>query len=77
MTHAPGETGWLIEHGSHDGSRPLYWTGESWGHWSYDHNRACRFARREDAFKVSLTLGDATNRPSHRVAEHMWMGTRP
>jgi hypothetical protein len=68
------ETAWLIEHG--DSSAPIYWTGESWGKWSADHERACRFARRVDARKVSLCLGDpherATRKP-HRVTEHRWM----
>lgn len=65
------ETGWLIEHGGH--SIPTYWTGESWGRWSSDHKRACRFARREDAFKVSLALGDTPHDPPHKIIEHMWM----
>lgn len=65
------ETAWLIEHGGH--SIPTYWTGESWGRWSSDHKRACRFARREDAFKVSLALGDMPHDPPHKIVEHMWM----
>ena len=69
------ETGWLIEHGG--GQGPLYWTGESWGKWSGDHRRACRFARREDAFKVSLTLGDPTDHPNgHKVVHHAWSDER-
>lgn len=67
------ETGWLIEHGAYPASAPMYWTGKSMGTWSGNHADACRFARREDAFRVSLWLGDPHERPSHRVAEHMWM----
>lgn len=65
------ETGWVIEHGGM--STPVYWTGESWGVWSGDHLRACRFARREDAFKVSLAVGDGVMERLHRVAEHKWI----
>lgn len=66
------EYGWLIEHGASPSSAPLYWTGRSMGTWSGNHMEACRFARREDAFRVSLWLGDATNRVEHRIAEHAW-----
>ena len=66
------ETGWVIEHGASEA--PLYWTGEGFGRWHSDHSRACRFARREDAFKVSLILGDrAEGDKNHRVAEQKWM----
>jgi hypothetical protein len=66
------ETGWLIECGK--ASFPLYWTGRTWGEWSGDHQKACRFARREDAFKVSLAIGDSTTRPNeHRIVEHAWI----
>ncbi len=69
------ETAWLIEHGRN--KTPMYWTGESWGRWSMDHRKACRFARREDAFKVSLALGDPTTHPNnHKVVEHMWLNER-
>lgn len=70
------ETGWVIEHASSESSKPLYWTGEGWGRWSVDHAKACRFARREDAFKVSLSVGDTPADPPHRVAEHVWMNGR-
>lgn len=70
------ETGWVVEHGG--GQGPLYWTGESWGKWSGDHRRACRFARRDDAFKVSLALGDPTDHPNgHKVVEHAWGLAQP
>ncbi len=69
------ETAWLIEHGGHPS--PLYWTGRSWGEWSDDHMKACRFARRHDAQKVALALGDPTSRPNnHKVVEHMWTSPR-
>jgi len=61
--------GWLIEHGSHES--PMYWTGK-WGQWSGDHREAVRFARRQDAFKVGLSLGDMPNDPPHKAVEHRW-----
>lgn len=65
------ETAWVIEHGGHPA--PLYWTGRSWGEWSGDHMKACRFSRRYDAQKVALAVGDPSARANaHKVAEHVW-----
>jgi hypothetical protein len=71
MTYA-----WVIERGGSDPSRPEYFTGRL--HYLFpekawsapgDHADACRFARREDADKLSHWITPGT---AHRIAEHGW-----
>ena len=65
-------TAWLIEHGSL--ASPMYWSCVGgWGRWDGNHHKAIRFARRQDAFTVSLALGDMPNDPPHRIVEHKWI----
>lgn len=65
------ETAWVIEHCGSDASRPEYFMGlNANGHpWSFDHLKAVRFARREDAEAIKQYIfGTVT----HRIAEHQW-----
>jgi hypothetical protein len=58
------ESAWLIESKGY-GDRSTYWVG---GHgWSFVPDKAVRFARREDALKVSQTLVAAY------PVEHRWV----
>ncbi len=62
-------SGWLIEKG--DTSRPQYLTvsDRRWD-WTYDHMKAIRFARQEDAARTTkhfLIAGTVM-----RIAEHSW-----
>ncbi|MDE2232538.1 MAG: hypothetical protein KGJ90_00200 [Patescibacteria group bacterium] len=63
---APAETGWLIEREDSDPSRPMYYAGTEW---SYDNLKAIRFARREDAERMSRYMFPGE---PHRIADHMW-----
>lgn len=56
------ETGWVVESGASEPSRPLYLAGP--GKWSVDNLKAVRFSRKEDAQKFALK--------SDRVCEHAW-----
>lgn len=76
------ETGWVIEFGESEPSRPAYWIGPSenpahwpFGMWSDNNLRAVRFARREDAEAVvAFTKLHAHDdeRAHFRVADHGW-----
>lgn len=68
------ESGWVIEHGESDTSRPLYFAGHKFraeegpnqnNPWSYDHMEAIRFSRKEDAENMGL-LTDV------RICKHGW-----
>lgn len=66
------ESGWLIEAAESEPSRPLYWAG-SFGderdRWTYDHLKALRMCRKEDAEAVSEgVLGGY----AVRICEHGW-----
>ncbi len=64
---------WLIERGDSPVFAPIYFAGYSrrgvTALWSGNPSAAVRFARKEDAEKVSYALLDANN----RVAEHGWI----
>jgi len=63
---------WLIERGDSPVSAPIYFAGYSQRGvtvlWSGNPSAAVRFARKEDAEKVSYAFLDSNN----RVAEHGW-----
>lgn len=67
-----GQFAWLIEAAESPVSHPLYWRG-SFGderdHWTDDHLKAVRLARKEDAEAVATGVlsGYAV-----RIAEHGW-----
>jgi hypothetical protein len=63
------ETGWVIEHGRSDPSRPEYWAATGFDH---DNLKAIRFARKEDAERVANCLGGGFPEGYHRIADHMW-----
>lgn len=66
------EFAWLIECGGSKSDKPLYLCGiDSFGRfkWSYDHNLAVRFSRKQDGEKVARGDHLATD---HRVCEHGW-----
>jgi hypothetical protein len=63
------ETGWVIEHGRSDPSRPEYWAATGFDH---DNLKAIRFARKEDAERVANCLGGGWPEGYHRIADHMW-----
>ena len=80
------ETGWVIEHGESETSRPRYWAGMMCGAapkgttikaiislWSFDNLKAIRFARRADALAIreNIEWADPDGK-THRVCEHGW-----
>lgn len=69
------ESGWVIEKGDSEVSRPKYWIGfvQCKSQWSFDNLKAIRFARRDDALAIR-TCVEADHRwdGTHRVAEHGW-----
>lgn len=65
---ATREVGWLVEDGG-TLARPRYRTMDQTGiHWTEDHNKAIRFARRADAEMFAAGDEDAW-----RITEHMWV----
>ena len=60
------ETGWVIEREDSEPSRPMYYAGIEW---DYDNLKAIRFARKEDAEKMSRYMFPGE---PHRIADHMW-----
>lgn len=63
---------WVIESAGSNTGTPLYFTGiDTLGRftWSYDHSRAVRFCREQDAAAVAVGDGLGSN---HRIAEHGW-----
>lgn len=63
------ESGWVIEHGASEVSRPRYWGGVHG--WTYDNLKAVRFAREADA--KSQAEADADGFPdNYRIKEHGW-----
>lgn len=81
------ETGWVIELGESEPSRPAYWTGpsENPAHWPFglfsdDNLKAVRFARKEDAQAVAnrtKACAHDDTRCHFRIADHMWCGSQP
>lgn len=70
------EYAWLIEAGWTDTASIEYWCGcvvTGGGgiqhEWSFDHSRAIRFARKEDAKRIAGILIDGE---SYRIVEHGW-----
>jgi hypothetical protein len=67
---------WVIEHADSPPGAPRYFTGKRHPamRWSDpgDHLAACRFARREDAERISDFAGYYLPNPTHRVREHGW-----
>lgn len=65
--------GWVIERDESMGYAPEYFTGNNHPamRWSDtgDHANAIRFARREDAERMAISLDGARK---HRIAEHGW-----
>lgn len=64
----PSEKAWLIERASSDPSAPQYFAGYKHGQfltWTYNHLKAVRFSRKEDA--EQMDLGEEV-----RVCEHAW-----
>ena len=59
------ESGWLIERGDSETSRPLYWGGEHC--WTYDNIQAIRFARKQDGESQAKVTG---NQHGYIVCEH-------
>ena len=63
--------GWLIENGKKQGEGLAYRFIDNdnggWGGWTEDHNKAIRFARREDAEQFAHHDEDAW-----RIVEHGW-----
>jgi hypothetical protein len=71
------ESGWVLERGDSEVSRPLYWTGVALGSnpdtWSFDNLLAVRFAREVDAQVVAHNLmGRGDSRMQVRIKEHGW-----
>lgn len=72
------ESGWVLERGDSNKSKPLYWNGTRDGTqmiaWTHDDKCAIRFAREIDASVVAINLmgvGDTYIRT--RVCEHLWI----
>ena len=63
------EGGWVIEHWRSEPSSPEYWTATGFDR---DNLKAIRFARKEDAERVSNILGGGFPEGYHRIADHMW-----
>ena len=69
------ETGWVIERGDSEPSRPLYFVGYDFaerGSWSHDNLKAIRFARKVDAERVSASIDDGAVDVPDRICEHAW-----
>ena len=64
------ESGWLIEHGKSETSKPQYLCLTDCVHWTYDNLSATRFAREDDAQAFHDCFLD--NRFEHRICEHAW-----
>lgn len=65
------EYGWVIEGAWSHVQSPDYWVGSS--AWSQDHNRALRFARKQDAEQAASMMLDGVR---VRICEHAWTRTR-
>ena len=66
------ESGWVIERGDSEVSRPRYWRGNGW---SYDHMDAIRYARKIDAERTASGFDEDGRLPldePHRICEHGW-----
>ncbi len=63
------ESGWLIEHGASEVSRPRYWGGVHG--WTYDNLKAVRFARDIDAQSIAESMDDGVP-DNYRIKEHGW-----
>ena len=67
------EFAWVIESEDISASMPLYYAGYdeviAATCWSYNHMEAIRFARKEDAEKMSSRMQQKNN----RIAQHGWM----
>lgn len=64
------ETAWLIEHRG-TGHAPTYWAGGK--EFTFDHLRAIRFARKEDAEQVMRSTEQMKYTTRDLVAaDHMW-----
>lgn len=65
------EAGWLIEDADSRASKPAYlsFSGRV-VEWVLDHNKAIRFARREDAEAFALMWNGTVD--GLRIAEHQW-----
>ena len=61
------ETGWVIEREDSEPSRPMYYAGFEW---DYDHLKAMRFARKEDAQTMCRYMFPGE---PHRIADHAWV----
>lgn len=59
--------GWVIEGAWSHVQTPDYWVGSS--AWSQDHNRALRFARKQDAEQAAAMMLDGIR---VRFCEHAW-----
>lgn len=62
------ETAWLIERDDNTPAQPIYFYGiaeDGLFIWGFGHNKACRFARKEDAEKIYF-------RHAVRIAQHAW-----
>lgn len=59
--------GWVIEGAWSHVQTPDYWVGSS--AWSPDHNRALRFARKQDAEQAASMMLDGLR---VRICEHAW-----
>lgn len=67
MTHKYHEYGWVIEGAWSHVTSPDYWLGSS--AWSTDHERALRFARKQDAEQAAAMMLDGIR---VRICEHVW-----
>ena len=63
--------GWVIEGAWSHVQSPDYWVGSS--AWSQDHNRALRFARKQDAEQAAAMMLDGIR---VRICEHVWTRDR-
>lgn len=63
--------GWVIEGAWSHVQSPDYWVGSS--AWSQDHNRALRFARKQDAEQAAAMMLDGVK---VRICEHAWTRDR-
>lgn len=63
------ESGWVIEHGASEVSRPRYWGGVHG--WTFDNLQAVRFVREDDARSQAEAMDDGVP-GNYRIAEHGW-----
>lgn len=63
--------GWVIEGAWSHIQTPDYWVGSS--AWSQDHDRALRFARKQDAEQAAAMMLDGIR---VRICEHGWTRSR-